>query len=392
MSQLLGRGPVAEVYAIGGCAMKVFPGRFDRRTLAAIERERGRLAEVPAPVLSFDVVEVVGGKHALRMELCVESLAGRVRREGPLPSESVAALGAALSRALAAAHRLGVLHGGLSPTNVLFRVTGEAVLADFGVAQRQRFRRDPLHGIEWVPPETLRTGVVDARTDLYGLGAVLHFALTGESPHPSRVGELTDERVLRMLSDPVPAISRPDVPIALATTIGRLLAPDPAKRSAPWSADASEALSAGRPGVWPWSAAVAVMLAAVLVVVFWPHATPESLSAQETVRSGSETVPSAPEAVPSATVPSALIELAEPVDLVDQVTLSWTATDDRLSFAVVFWADGEKSKTTLVGFNRTKTLPVEPGKKYCFMVRGTTHEGRIVHSAPRALREANCER
>jgi hypothetical protein len=141
------------------------------------------------------------------------------------------------------------------------------------------------------------------------------------------------------------------------------------------------------------------MLAAVLVVVFWPRATPESLSATETVPSaseavpsGPETTPSAPEAAPSSTVPSALIELAEPVDLVDRVTLSWTATDDRLSFGVVFWVEGEEPKTTLVEFNRTKTLAVEPGKKYCFMVRGTTQEGGIVQSAPRALREANCER
>jgi hypothetical protein len=65
---------------------------------------------------------------------------------------------------------------------------------------------------------------------MYGLGAVVHFALTGSSPHPGKLGERQGERVLRVLREPVPAIHREDVPVALATTIGRLLATDPARR------------------------------------------------------------------------------------------------------------------------------------------------------------------
>jgi serine/threonine protein kinase len=276
-----------------------------------------------------------------------------------------------LSRALAAARRLGVLHGGVSPSNVLFRASGEPVLADFGVAQRQAFRRDPLYGIEWVSPETLRTGDVDARTDLYGLGAVLHFALTGESPHPSRIGELTGERILRVLGDPVPAISRPDVPIGLSTAIGRLLAPDPSKRSAPQGDDEPSEGSPSRRGVWRWSAAVAVVLATVLAVVFWPRSTP-----------------SPPAAEPS---PAPVIVLAEPDDLVDRVSLSWTATDERLYFAVVFWAEGEQRQPVLVGSDNKKTVPVEPGRPYCFLVRGTNAD-QIVESRTKAVRGAACHR
>ena len=68
MSLLVGRGPVAEVYAVEGTAVKLFPGKFDRRTLAAIERDRTKLAT--APILPVDGVEVVRDRHALRMELC----------------------------------------------------------------------------------------------------------------------------------------------------------------------------------------------------------------------------------------------------------------------------------------------------------------------------------
>jgi len=369
MSQLLGRGPVAEVYAVEGTAVKVFPGRFDRRTLATIERERDRLGLAGAPVLRVDGVEVVRGRHALRMELCAESLADRVRRVGPLPVAEVASLCEVLSHALAAAHGLGVLHGGVSPANVLFRANGEAVLADFGVAQREAFRRDPLHGIEWVSPETLRTAVVDERTDLYGLGAVLHFALTGASPHPSRIGETTGERILRVLSDPVPAVSRPDVPIGLSTAIGRLLAPDPAKRSAPVAAAAPASARPRR--WWPWYAAACVVLAAVLAVVLWPRPVP----------------PAPPPVTAAARAP--VIDLAEPDVLDDQVALSWTTNDDRLYFAVVMWAEGEPSQTRWAERSRAMTVRVEPGRAYCFVVRGTDGS-KVFESQSRAVRGAVC--
>jgi serine/threonine protein kinase len=371
MTQLLGRGPVAEVYAVDGNAVKVFPGRFDRRTLATIERERAKLAEVPA--VRVHGVELHKGRHALRMELCVDSLASRVRRDGPLPSEEVAVLCGSLSNALSVAHGLGVLHGGVSPLNVLFRESGEAVLADFGVAQRQAFRRDPLYGIEWVSPETLRTGEVDAKTDLYGLGAVLHFALTGESPHPSRIGETTGERILRVLGDPVPAVSRPDVPIGLSTAIGRLLAPDPAKRSAPTPAgDVPEPRSPSRARHWRWAAATAVVLVAALAFVLWPRPTP-----------------SPPANASPRTAPAAVIEIVEITDLGEQVSLTWTTTDERLYFGVVYWAAGEKSDTRLAARARTMSVPVEPGRGYCFLVRGTDGD-RVVVSRPRAVREAVC--
>ncbi|MBB5802008.1 serine/threonine protein kinase [Saccharothrix ecbatanensis] len=383
MSQLVGTGPVAEVYAVEGMALKVFPGKFDRRTLSTIERERAKLAELAVPVLPLDGVELVdGSKHAFRMELCADSLASRVRREGPLPSEEVAALCGSLSRALAAAHALGVLHGGITPANVLFRANGEAVLADFGVVQRQEFRRDPLAGIEWVSPETLRTGVVEAATDVYGLGAVLHFALTGKSPHPSRIGELTGERILRVLGDPVPAVSRPDVPIALSTIIGRMLAPDPARRTAPVTADVPET-PPDKPARRRWYAALSVVAvpAVVLAVVLWPRATPQppaTNSPPPPITAAEETV----------------VELNEPTDLGDKVALSWSSTDDRLYFAVRVWLEGEPGRTVPVGFGNTKTVDVDPdpARKYCFLVRGTNGGEEIFESQTEGLRGAVCHR
>ena len=233
----IGDGPVATVYsghrAGVRVALKVFPKRLDKRTLAAFNKEQAKLSAMRnvTSILPVDGVdELDTGEPAVRMELCTQSLAAAVDRVGPLPPADVAVLGRSVAEALAAAHRAGVVHGGMSPHNILFRGTGEPVLADFGVTLRHAFARDPLYAIEFLPPETLRTGVVNESTDLYGLGAVLHYALSGRSPHPGRLGEQPGERVLRILGEPVPAINAPDVPLAMSTLVARLLATDPARR------------------------------------------------------------------------------------------------------------------------------------------------------------------
>lgn len=234
----LGDGPVATVYSGhhdgAPVALKVFPKQFDKRTMTAFTKEQSLLSGLRrvASILPVDAVDEVEGKPALRMELCPDSLASFVDSGGPLPAADVVALGRAVALALAAAHDVGVVHGGLSPHNVLFRASGEPVVSDFGLTLRQALARDPLHAIEFLPPETLRAGTLTRSTDLYSLGALLHYALVGRTPHPGRLGEQPGERVLRILGKPVPAINAPDVPVAMATLVARLLAADPTHRPA----------------------------------------------------------------------------------------------------------------------------------------------------------------
>src|SRR5690349_11297834 len=155
-------GPVATVYsghrAGVPVALKVFPKRFDKRTASSFSKEQAKLSAVRrvTSILMVDgVEELPSGESAVRMELCTQSLAALVERVGPLPAADVAILGRAMATALAAAHSVGVVHGGVAPSNVLFRQNNEPVLADFGVTLRQAFTRDPLHAIEYLPPETL---------------------------------------------------------------------------------------------------------------------------------------------------------------------------------------------------------------------------------------------
>jgi serine/threonine protein kinase len=236
---VLGEGPVATVLAgidrsTGhGFALKVFPGRLDRRTRNEVEAELAALAPLRAhaPVLAADdVTEMHDGRCALRMELCTQSLPELITTFGPLSASDALALGAAVAAAVAAAHNAGVVHGGLTPGNVLFHPSGEPVVSDFGRALRRVFPQDAVQNPDYLPPETVRDGSADERSDLYGLGAILHLALTGRPPHQGQPGEQPGERVLRVLGTPVAPLTRDDLPPGLPELVSALLAKEPENR------------------------------------------------------------------------------------------------------------------------------------------------------------------
>ncbi|MEV7551836.1 protein kinase [Amycolatopsis sp. NPDC089917] len=237
--RLLAQGPVATVYAgrdpVTGndFAVKMFPGSFDRETTSWVERERKALAAVRSTRSIAQIDEVLthpDGRSGFRRELCPGSLANLLDSGTRLGVPDVLALGAAIASALAAAHGADVLHGGVSPHNVLYRASGEFVLADFGVALRRRFPRDPMYAVEYTAPETLRDDTLSPASDLYGLGAVLYAALTGTPPFPRHTGQQPGERILQVLREPVAPIRDPAVPNELSATILRLLAKEPADR------------------------------------------------------------------------------------------------------------------------------------------------------------------
>ncbi|OXM45618.1 serine/threonine protein kinase [Amycolatopsis alba] len=237
--RLLAQGPIATVYAGrdpatgNDFAVKMFPGSFDRETSAWLERERKALAAVRSTRSVLQIDEVLShpdGRSGFRRELCQGSLANLLDSGARLGVPDVLALGAAIASALAAAHGADVVHGGVSPHNVLYRASGEFVLADFGVALRRRFPRDPMYSVEYTAPETLRDDTLSPASDLYGLGAVLYAALTGTPPFPRHTGQQPGERILQVLREPVAPIQDPGVPQELSATILRLLAKEPADR------------------------------------------------------------------------------------------------------------------------------------------------------------------
>lgn len=178
-----------------------------------------------------------------------ETLAARLRA-GPLPIRQVLQLGAEMASALAHAHARGVLHRDVKPANVMLGESG-AMLLDFGLAAVGRAQTAapisawaaghsdageepatlPAGTLYYMAPEQLTGGTLDARTDLFGLGAVLYECLTGRRAFEAASSQDCINRTLE--DEPVAlATVRPETPKRLQRVVEQCLAKQPAGRPA----------------------------------------------------------------------------------------------------------------------------------------------------------------
>ncbi len=174
----------------------------------------------------FIVLELVRGP----------SLAGIIEG-GALIAELAAACGAAIAAALAHAHKAGVIHRDIKPANLLVAEGGRLVLADFGVARVAEddsslvTRTGALLGTPaFMSPEQATGAPLDARSDLYSLGATLYQLATGSLPVSGNAARAVSAIVSGEIVPPLrrnPAMGRD-----LARLIERLMAVDPAARVA----------------------------------------------------------------------------------------------------------------------------------------------------------------
>jgi serine/threonine protein kinase len=172
---IVGRGSSATVHrareAMSGqlVAVKVLDrlGDVDRRAFETEARALAHLGRHPN-VVTFHRAELTpDGRPLLVLELCEASLADQVAVDGPLPAARVAAIGVALCGALETAHRAGIVHGSVSPSDVLVTRYGDVALADFGLAA--------LRGTD--APGSAST--LDVAEDVRGLAVTLVELLTG---------------------------------------------------------------------------------------------------------------------------------------------------------------------------------------------------------------------
>ena len=161
-----------------------------------------------------------------------ETLAQRVRTRGPLPSSEAVRVLREVSWALAHAHERGIVHRDVKPDNILLEASTRRVLVgDFGIAAvAGEAAADGIAGTpEFMSPEQALGGSIDARSDLYGLGATAFFALSGRFPFE---GNGATEVLAKHVTEPAPALGSLGVaaPRSLAAIVDRCLAKEPSQR------------------------------------------------------------------------------------------------------------------------------------------------------------------
>ncbi|WP_433312590.1 protein kinase domain-containing protein [Micromonospora sp. CA-269861] len=181
----------------------------------------GETVDPDGSITSFVVMELLTGEE-LKLRLT----------EGPLPWTEAVQVGAQVADALAAAHRLGIVHRDITPANVMMTGTGVKVL-DFGIATRIGAPDEDEDGETfgtpaYVAPERLDGAPAQPSTDVYSLGVLLHEALTGRVPYPADTWE---QLSAALASGPPPTLADlPDLPPPVAQICLRSLARNPADR------------------------------------------------------------------------------------------------------------------------------------------------------------------
>jgi serine/threonine protein kinase len=228
----LERRVALKLIAPEAAADEVFTRRFaeESRIAASIEH--------PNVVPIYAAGEEGGVPYIAMRYVAGSDLARRVESEGRIDAERAAALIAQVANGLDAIHAAGLIHRDVKPANVL--LSGEAgdehaYITDFGVArnvsthsgltQTGRF----VGTLDYVAPEQISGGPVDARVDVYALGCLLFKLLTGQVPFP-REGEAA--RLYAHLNDPPPAPSlyAPQTPMALDDAVARAMSKQPGDR------------------------------------------------------------------------------------------------------------------------------------------------------------------
>ncbi len=201
---------------------------------ARVLEEARRLARVRHP----HVVQVYGAeRHESQIGLWMELIRGEsleqiVKTRGPFGAREASLIGQDLCAALAAVHRVGLLHRDVKAQNVLRENGGRIVLMDFGTGEELKLALGTPRMVGtpmYLAPELFRGQAATVQTDLYSLGVLLFYLVTGEFPVVATTMEQLARahvnRQTRRLLD-----VRPDLPAVFVRVIERALEHDPSAR------------------------------------------------------------------------------------------------------------------------------------------------------------------
>ena len=198
----------------------------------------------------FDVEDHPEGAYVAMELVDGNSLEQSIWRGRRMPPAQVVPLGAAIARALAAAHQHGIVHRDIKPANVLLGIDGSIKVTDFGISELLSSlapSEDVVFGTPgFVPPETLRGKGYDQAGDLFSMGAVLYTCLVGRPPFDGKSVKEVIRRTLFGVVEP-PGKLVPDVPPELDELIMALLSREPGQAALGCGAGGRAARGAGAP-------------------------------------------------------------------------------------------------------------------------------------------------
>jgi hypothetical protein len=262
--RLIGRGGFAEVFEVVDTdlqrrlAVKVLRSDlpWSVGTITRFKQEARAIARLnhPNTVPIHFVGEGEGLVYYAMPYLEGRTVAEVLRAEGPLSADYALRIVEPILDALQHAHDHGLVHRDVKPDNILLEsASGRPLLVDFGIV---KYLDGPAHLTEsgfivgtplyMSPEQALGSQSVDARSDVYGMGAVLFQLLTGAPPFE---GTDSQEIVGRHIREPVPSasLSRDNVPPWISAIVLRCMAKHPDDRY-PTARAVLEAIRAGRAG------------------------------------------------------------------------------------------------------------------------------------------------
>jgi eukaryotic-like serine/threonine-protein kinase len=264
----LGEGGMARVYLAHDnvlerdVALKALREQYanDEGFVERFRREARSAAGLnhPSIVQVYDQGRAQDGTYYMAME-CVPggTLKDRIKTQGPLEPGEAAGIASRVAEALEVAHGRGIVHRDIKPQNVLLSASGEAKVADFGIARAASSKTITdtnlvLGTSAYMSPEQVRGDRAGPASDLYSLGVVLYEMLTGEQPYRA------DEPIataMKHLDEPTPhpRAANPAVPEELDALVVKLLAKRPEDRYAS-AAELAEDLRRVRDGLAPLAA------------------------------------------------------------------------------------------------------------------------------------------
>jgi len=326
-------------------ALKFLPPRLtaDPGALARFDREAKLASSLNHPnICIVHDVEQHEGQPFIVMELCTGQTVKQLVRQGPIALPQAVELALQMASALDAAHQRGIVHRDIKPANLFVSPAGQLKVLDFGLAKLSEpdLASTPAEGaapagavestepdeegsgaieltrpgmalgtVAYMSPEQALGQPVDARSDLFSLGAVLYEMVTGERAFPGATPGAVFDRILNREPRRARRID-PSIPAELEAVLDRLLAKQPEQRYqsageltagltqaarvlAARDPRSSASTTASRPGApaWPevlranwfWVACAAAIVLAAAMVAFGLARRPRPLSERDPV-------------------------------------------------------------------------------------------------------------